>query len=177
MSRIGNKTIDIPSGVEVKITGDIVEVKGAKGTLTQELKYGVTVKYEDNKILVSSDGLKENRKFHGLYRSLINNCVIGVSEGFTKKLLIQGVGFKAQVTGNKLVLNIGFCHPVEFQIPEGLTVAAKSPTELDISGINKQLVGEFAAKIRDVRKPEPYKGKGIRYSDEVVRRKAGKAMA
>jgi large subunit ribosomal protein L6 len=177
MSRIGNKTIIIPSGVEVKINGSTVEVKGPKGLLTQELSYGITATLEGDKLDLKSDGSKENRKYHGLFRALLNNCVEGVSKGFSKKLLIQGVGFRAAVQGNKLVLQIGFCHPVELVIPQGLTVTAKTNTELDISGIDKQLVGEFSAKIRDVRKPEPYKGKGIRYHDEVVRRKAGKAMA
>lgn len=177
MSRIGKKTIAIPSGVEVTVSTDKVSVKGPKGTLEQELKYGISAKVEDNQITIESDGEKENRKFHGLYRALVNNCIEGVSKGFLKKLLIQGVGFRAQVQGKKLTLNIGFCHPVEFEVPEGLEIKAVSNTELDVIGINKQLVGEFAAKVRDVRPPEPYKGKGIRYHDEVVRRKAGKAMA
>ena len=122
MSRIGNKSIELPSGVEVTISGDKVTVKGSKGSLEQELKYGITATLEDNKVVVSSDGTKENRKFHGLYRALINNMVVGVSTGYSKKLLIQGVGFKAAVGGTKLTLNIGFSDPVYFDIPQGLEV-------------------------------------------------------
>lgn len=177
MSRIGRKPITIPKGVDVNVSGDTVTVKGPKGTLEQVVTHGVTAKVDGETLTVETDGRSETKKFHGLYRSLLANCITGVTEGFKKDLIITGVGFRAQIKGNSVDLSIGFCHNVEVAIPEGLTCTAKTATELEISGIDKQLVGQFASRIRKLRPPEPYKGKGIRYSDEVIRRKAGKAMA
>jgi len=185
MSRIGKKPITIPAGVEIKIAGRNVSVKSSKGELSWEHPAGIEVKQEENQILVSrKEETKELRAFHGLTRALINNMVIGLTEGFEKKMLIYGVGYNCDVKGNKFVLNIGFCHPVEFDIPANTEVvidvkAARGndePAKLAIKGIDKQVVGEFAAKIRAVRPPEPYKGKGIRYIDEYVIRKEGKPM-
>jgi large subunit ribosomal protein L6 len=178
MSLIGRKPISLEKDVEVNVQGSDVTVKGPKGSLSLTLTNGIQAKVEGEQVLVTSDGSNENKKFHGLYRSLIHNNIQGVSKGFSKKLLINGVGYRVNVQGDKLVMNIGFCHPVELKIPEGIKCeVAKSQTEIDVSGIDKQKVGEFAANIRKQRPPEPYKGKGIRYSDEVIRRKAGKAMA
>ena len=185
MSRIGKKPIEVPSGVEIKIAGRKVSVKTSKGELSWEHPEGIEVKYEDNILTVDrKEETKQLRAFHGLTRALINNMVVGLTEGFEKKLLIYGVGYNCDVKGNKFVLNIGFCHPVEFDIPEKTEVvidvkAARGndePAKLAIKGIDKQVVGEFAAKIRAIRPPEPYKGKGIRYHDEFVIRKEGKPM-
>ena len=185
MSRIGKKPIPIPAGAEVKIDGRKVTVKGPKGTLSWEHPKGIKTVIEDNLVKVSRDNdTKQLRAFHGLTRALINNMVVGVTKGFEKKLEIYGMGYNCDVKGNTFVLNIGFCHPVEFEIPAGIEVDIKikaargneDPAKLTIKGIDKQLVGEFAAKIRRVRPPEPYKGKGIRYEDEYVIRKEGKPM-
>lgn len=176
MSRIGRKPISLPAGVKVTVDGNMVTVQGSKGTLTQEIPDDITVTQEDNQILVqrASDD-KKQRAYHGLCRALIANMVEGVTNGFEKKLEMVGVGYRAQMQGKKLVISIGFSHPVEVDAPEGIEFEVPAPTKITIKGINKQLVGNTAAHIRAIRKPEPYKGKGIKYENEVIRRKAGKA--
>ncbi len=179
MSRIGKMPIAIPEGVEVKLDDEYrVTVKGPKGTLTKEFHRDMIIKVEDGKILVQrpSDA-KLHKSLHGLTRTLLNNMIIGVTNGFEKALEIQGVGFRAQKQGKKLVLTLGYSHPVEMVEPDGITVDVPAPNEIIVRGIDKQAVGEFAAKIRSKRKPEVYKGKGIRYKGEVVRLKVGKAGA
>ena len=176
MSRIGNKAITVPAGVEVSIaSGNEVTVKGPKGTLTRQFSDLMEIKQEENEIkVIRPNDEKHTKQLHGTTRALLNNMVEGVSSGFTKSLELVGIGFRSAVSGNKLTLNIGYSHPVEFAIPEGINAECKSATEIIISGIDKQLVGEFAANVRASRKPEPYKGKGVRYKDEHVRRKEGK---
>ena len=176
MSRIGNKTITVPAGVEVNVAaGNEVTVKGPKGTLTRQFSALMEIKQEENEIkVIRPNDEKHTKQLHGTTRALLNNMVEGVSSGFTKSLELVGIGFRSAVSGNKLSLNIGYSHPVEFAIPEGINAECKSATEIIISGIDKQLVGEFAANVRASRKPEPYKGKGVRYKDEHVRRKEGK---
>jgi large subunit ribosomal protein L6 len=175
MSRIGKKPVMLPAGVQVTIEGTTVTVKGPKGELTNTFHKDMTISLADDSVVVErpSDS-KFHKTFHGTTRSLINNMVVGVSEGFKKDLIIKGVGYRAQLQGKKLVLAAGYSHPVELEIPEGITVEVPKPVNVSVSGINKELVGEFAANIRAVRKPEPYLGKGIRYSDEQIRRKEGK---
>ena len=178
MSRIGKSPIDIPQGVKVKIESGSIYVEGSKGKLDLCLPGGVNVETEDNKILVKRlSDQKQDMANHGLTRALIYNMVVGVTEGFSKELEIIGVGFKAQVSDKKLTMNLGFSHPVEYDIPDGITIEAPKPTQLVVKGIDKQQVGEVAAEIRDFYKPEPYKGKGIRYVGEYVRKKAGKTVA
>ena len=176
MSRIGRMPIAVPAGVTVEIAeNNKVTVKGPKGTLERVLPAEMDIKMEGSEIVVSRpNDLKKMKSLHGLTRTLIHNMVIGVTEGYEKKLEINGVGYRAQKQGKKLVLALGYSHPVEMEDPEGLTVEVPNQTELIVKGIDKQLVGNYAAKIRDWRKPEPYKGKGIRYAGEVVRRKEGK---
>ena len=175
MSRIGNKPITVPENVEVKIDGHHIEVKGPKGTLSRDIHKNINIVQDGNIIKVERiNDEKENRSLHGLTRTLINNMIEGVVNEYKRELEINGVGYRAQKQGNKLVMNLGFSHPVEMVDPEGITVEAPNQTELVVKGIDKQLVGNYAAKIRDWRKPEPYKGKGIRYAGEVVRRKEGK---
>ena len=176
MSRIGNKTITIPAGVEVNVAaGNEVTVKGPKGTLTRQFSGLMEIKQEENEIkVIRPNDEKHTKQLHGTTRALLHNMVEGVSDGFTKSLELVGIGFRSAVSGNKLTLNIGYSHPVEFIIPDGLKAECKSATEIEISGIDKQLVGEFAANVRASRKPEPYKGKGVRYKNEYVRRKEGK---
>lgn len=176
MSRIGNKAITVPAGVEVTITaGNEVTVKGPKGTLTRQFSQLMEIKLEEGILTVARPNEeKHTKQLHGTTRALINNMVEGVSNGFTRTLEIVGIGYRAAVTGKKLVLNIGYSHPVEFECEEGIQIECKSATEIAVSGIDKQLVGEWAANIRATRKPEPYKGKGIRYQGETVRRKEGK---
>ena len=176
MSRIGRHPIAIPAGVTVTVSDDnIVTVKGPKGTLTQEVNKNITVKQEGNEILVSRpDDEKQNRAFHGLYRALIHNMVVGVSTGFTKTLNLVGTGYRAEAKGNTLNNTIGYSHPVIIEAEENIAFATPNQTTIVVSGINKQQVGNVAATIRDVRKPEPYHGKGIKYDTEVVRRKEGK---
>ena len=176
MSRLGKKPITVPKGVEVKVTGNTVHVKGPKGQITQEFGHGVVVTVDNEQLLVGlEEKAKENGNFQGLYRSLIQNMVNGVTQEFQKQLELIGVGYRAAVSGKNLDLQLGFSHPVSMPIPEGLTVNVEKNTSITISGVNKQVVGQFAADIRAKRKPEPYKGKGVRYKDEVVRKKAGKA--
>ena len=174
MSRIGKKPVAIPSGVTVDLSGAKIVVKGPKGELSYEHLPEVTVKVEDDKVFVErKDDTKQSRARHGLTRQLISNMVIGVSEGYEKKLIVEGVGYKVEVKGKELHLALGFSHPVVVAIPEGLDVSAEKNT-ITIAGIDKELVGSFAAKVRKYRKPEPYKGKGIRYDGEIIRRKQGK---
>lgn len=176
MSRIGKNPIVIPQGVEVKIEGHTVTVKGPKGTLTQEFLPAVNIALEDGKVVVTVDSVK-NGNLHGLTRTLINNMVIGVTNGFEKALEINGIGYKAQKQGKKLVMNLGYSHPVEVEEIEGITIDVPSQNSIIVKGIDKQLVGQVAANIREYRLPEPYKGKGIKYVDERIRRKEGKAGA
>ena len=175
MSRKGNNLLTIPSGVNVNVSSDKIQIKGPKGTINVSCPSCIEVKVENNNVKVSrKDDEKQTRQFHGTINSLINNAILGVSEGYTKKLNIVGVGYKAQVSGNKFKLNIGFSHPVEFIIPEGVKVTCPTPTQVEITGYDKIVVGEFAANIRAVRKPEPYNGKGIMYEGEHIIRKVGK---
>tara|TARA_B110000014_G_scaffold190129_1_gene138911 strand:+ start:625 stop:1164 length:540 start_codon:yes stop_codon:yes gene_type:complete len=177
MSRIGKAPITVPSGVEVQIQGRQVAVKGPKGELDIEVPVDITVRQDGEEILVErSDDERRNRALHGLTRSLVNNMVVGVSEGFSKELQIVGVGYRAAAKGsNALELQLGFSHPVNVEAPTGITFDVPEPTRIIVSGIDKQVVGQVAADIRSYRKPEPYKGKGVRYLGEHVARKAGKA--
>ena len=176
MSRVGRMPIDIPAGVTATLDGQVITVKGPKGELTRTLHPDMKVTVQDNVITVEGPyDEKNNRALHGLTRALIANMVKGVTEGFKKELEIVGVGYRAQMKGKKLALTLGFSHPLELDAPEGITVECPSATQIVISGVNNEHVGEFAAKIRGYRLPEPYKGKGIRYVGEHVRRKAGKA--
>jgi len=178
MSRLGKLPIKIPAGTQISIDKGFIVVKGPKGELKQELHKLVKVEItpEEAIVKVKNENDKEERSLWGLFRALINNMVIGVNSGYEKKLEIKGVGYKVSVSGNKINLSLGFSHPVEFVLPDGISALAEG-NNLTISGIDKQLVGELAAQIRKLRKPEPYKGKGIKYSDEIIRRKAGKAAA
>lgn len=175
MSRKGKQPIPIPKGVEVQVDKDHVSVKGPKGTLTQTIMEGIHVKVEDGHIIVEPDqNAVDMGKFHGLYRSLISNMVEGTSKGFEKQLELIGVGYRATVQGHTLDLQLGFSHPTKLPIPQGLHVKVEKNI-LSVSGINKQEVGQYCAHIRSIRPPEPYQGKGVRYKDEYVRRKQGKA--
>jgi large subunit ribosomal protein L6 len=176
MSRIGKMPVAVPSGVDVKVDGTQVAVKGSKGELSREFTDRVTFSIDDGVITVArEDDTRESRALHGLSRALLSNMVEGVSEGFTKVLEIQGVGYRASLKGSDIELLVGFSHPVNVKAPKGITFEVPEPTRIVISGIDKEQVGQVAADIRKVRPPEPYKGKGIRYSGEYVRRKAGKA--
>lgn len=178
MSRIGKRIINIPQGVKAEKKDTTVHVEGSKGKLNFMLPTGINAEIKDNKIQVTRSGDDNKQKaLHGLSRVLIANMIKGVTEGFAKELEIVGVGFKAQVAGKKLVLNLGFTHPIEYTIPEGIAVEVPNPTRIAVRGIDKQLVGEVAAEIRDFYRPEPYKGKGIRYLGEYVRKKVGKTVA
>lgn len=175
MSRKGNKLLSIPSEVTVSINNNIVDISGPKGKLSVPYPNTIVVVNENNSIKVTrKNEEKQTKMYHGTINSLIHNALVGVSEGYMKKLHIEGVGYKANVTNNKFNLAIGFSHPVVFDIPVGLTVVCKTPTDIEISGYDKIIVGEFAAKIRAVRKPEPYNGKGIMYVGEHIIRKVGK---
>lgn len=178
MSRIGKQPVDIPAGVTVKMENDIIVVKGPKGELKQEINPNIKAEVKDNQVIFTRpDDKKENRSMHGLYRALVNSMVIGVTQGFQKELTIVGVGYRAQAKGKNLELNMGYSHPVVMEAPEGITFETPSNTQIFVRGIDKQLVGQVAANIRAVRKPEPYLGKGIRYADEYVRRKEGKSAS
>ncbi|MDD4169175.1 MAG: 50S ribosomal protein L6 [Desulfotomaculaceae bacterium] len=176
MSRIGRQPVPVPAGVDVKIDGKHLRVKGPKGQLERDLHRDMIVKYEDGKLLVErpSDN-KQHRSLHGLTRTLVNNMVVGVTDGFQKNLELVGVGYRASKQGKKLVLAVGYSHPVEIEPEAGLEIEVPAPTKINIKGIDKEKVGALAAFIRAVRKPEPYKGKGVRYEGERVRRKVGKA--
>lgn len=176
MSRLGKAPIPLPKGVEVKSSKGEIEVKGPKGTIKRSVPEGISVKVQESNILVEFDektGLP--KPMYGLYRSLINNAVVGVTDGFEKQLSLIGVGYRAAVKGDVLDLQLGFSHPSQIKIPSDLNVAVEKSTLIKITGSDKQLVGQFAANVRAVRPPEPYKGKGVRYVDEYVRKKAGKA--
>ena len=176
MSRIGLMPVPIPAGVSVAVEGRTVEVKGPKGTLTRTFSDRVEVEIEDGTANVKRfDDARSSRALHGLTRALLANMVRGVSEGFARELQIVGVGYRAQLKGSNLELQVGYSHPVEVAAPEGVSFEVPEPTKVIVSGIDKEAVGQIAADIRKIRPPEPYKGKGIRYSDEHVRRKAGKA--
>ena len=176
MSRLAKRPIVLPKGIELKIVKDKAEAKGPKGTVSLKLKKGIGVKVEEGKVTVAKDkNFFIENGFLGLYWSLVRNLIVGVSEGFEKKLTLIGVGFRAAVKGNKLDLQVGYSHPTEVGIPAGIQVKVEKATEIVITGIDKQLVGQFAATVRAIKSPEPYKGKGIRYKDEYVRKKAGKA--
>ena len=175
MSRIGLAPIAVPKGVDITINGQVVNVKGSKGTLEVELPEPITATVEDDEIKVSRpDDDRKNRALHGLSRSLVNNAVVGVTEGYTKKMEIFGVGYRVQQKGKDLEFSLGYSHPILIKAPEGITFAVDGATKLSVSGIDKQLVGQVAAYIRRLRKDDPYKGKGIRYEGEQIRRKVGK---
>jgi len=176
VSRIGRKPITRPDNVKIEIQDNIITVEGPKGVLTQPIPQDITIEITDGQLQVNrpSDAAK-HRALHGLTRALVANMVQGVSSGFEKKLELVGVGYRAQLQGNKLLINIGFSHPVEVEPPQGIEFEVPAPTKITVKGIDKQLVGNTAAHICAIRKPEPYKGKGIKYEGEVIRRKAGKA--
>ena len=176
MSRIGNRIITVPTGVTVEETNGVVTVKGPKGSLSQPMLKDITMKVEENQVIVERKN-EAAKALHGTMNALIQNMITGVTEGYTKGLEILGVGYKFNVQGQKLTINAGYSHPVVMDIPAELTVEQVSNTEITVKGIDKVLVGEFAANVRKVRQPEPYKGKGIRYKDEHVRRKEGKKAA
>lgn len=176
MSRIGKKPVALPSGLKVDIKGNSVVVEGPKGKMSIDMDSRISIENKDNEFILSRENeQKETKALHGLYRVLINNMITGVMQGYEKRLEINGTGFKAAVVGQKLTLNLGYSHPVVYDIPEGIKIAVEDSVKLVITGVDKHLVGHVAAVIRDFRPCEPYKAKGIRYSDEVVRRKAGKA--
>ncbi|MCW0214073.1 MAG: 50S ribosomal protein L6 [Pseudonocardia sp.] len=176
MSRIGKLPIAVPSGVDVSISGRTVTVKGPKGTLSHTVIEPITVERDDDgTVLVKRpDDERKTKAYHGLSRTLVNNLVVGVTNGYEKKLEIYGVGYRVALKGGNLEFALGFSHPVVIEAPEGITFTVESPTRFSVSGIDKQVVGEISAKIRKLRKPDPYKGKGVRYAGEVVRRKVGK---
>ncbi len=176
MSRIGKLPVAIPAGVKVSLAGTKMTVQGPKGTLSQELHERMSIAVETDQIIVArpSDA-KEDTALHGLTRALINNMVVGVTTGFQRDLEINGVGYRAEISGKVLTLSLGYSHPVVYELPEGISVEVEKQTKLSVKGIDKQLVGSAAAKIRSFRKPEPYKGKGVKYADERILRKAGKA--
>lgn len=176
MSRIGKMPISIPAGVEVTLgEGNLVTVKGPKGTLTQKLSDKMTLEKDNGVINVTRpNDEKENRSLHGLTRTLLNNMVVGVTEGYKKELDVNGVGYRVAKEGKKLTMNLGYSHPVVMEEIEGITIDVPAPNKIIINGIDKQKVGQFAAEVRGKRPPEPYKGKGIKYTDEVIRRKEGK---
>ncbi|MFB3049744.1 MAG: 50S ribosomal protein L6 [Acidimicrobiia bacterium] len=176
MSRVGSAPITVPSGVEVTVTDGAVEVNGPKGDLSQTIDPRITISVDDGVVtLTRSDEERQSRALHGLSRALVNNMVIGVTEGYVKELQAVGVGYRAILRGSTLELQVGFSHPVTIEAPDGIDFEVPEPTKIFVRGIDKQLVGQVAADVRAVRPPEPYKGKGIRYVDEYVRRKAGKA--
>jgi len=178
MSRIGKAPIPLPQGVDVTIDGDLVRVKGPKGELEQRVRPEATISVEDGQLLVArSSDAQQHRAYHGLTRALLANMVEGVNTGFQKRLEIVGVGYRAEKKGDALVLTVGYSHEVRYPEPEGITLTAPAPTQILVEGIDKQQVGQVAAELRAVRPPEPYKGKGIRYKGEQVRRKAGKTGA
>ena len=176
MSRIGRLPITVPAGVDVAIDGRTVTVKGPRGTLSRDLHPDMTVTREDGTLVVTRPTeQKTHKQLHGLTRTLVNNMVVGVTDGYRKGIEITGVGYRAALNGKKLQLNLGYSHPIEIDPPEGISFEVESPTRLAVVGIDKELVGEMASRVRATRKPEPYKGKGVRYAGEQIRRKAGKA--
>ncbi|OGX44581.1 MAG: 50S ribosomal protein L6 [Omnitrophica WOR_2 bacterium RIFCSPLOWO2_12_FULL_51_8] len=178
MSRIGKKPLKIPQGVKVEVKDGVVSVEGPKGKLARLLPFRITAQIENGcLILKRASDLKQDKALHGLFRALINNMLVGVTEGYTKEMEIIGVGFKSQAQANKLTMQLGFSHPVNFIIPEGIKIETPKPNQIVIRGIDKEKVGEVAAEIRAVYPPEPYKGKGIRFAGEYVKKKVGKAQA
>jgi large subunit ribosomal protein L6 len=178
MSRIGKKPLDVPKDVKVSLTGNTVNVEGPKGKLTQGVPATFKVEMKEGKVFISRPSdQKQDKATHGLIRSLLNNMIIGVTKGYTKELEITGVGFKAQVQGKNLTLTLSYTHPIDYPIPDGITIETPKLNLIIVKGIDKAKVGEVAAEIRGYYKPEPYKGKGIKYTGEYVRRKAGKAVA
>ncbi len=176
MSRIGNKPITVPEGVEIKIDGQKVTVKGPKGSLEKEFHKNMKINLEGNTItVVRPDNEPSNRSLHGLTRTLLNNMIEGTTKGFERKLEVNGVGYRASKKGNNLLLNLGYSHPVEMEAPEGITFDVPNPNEIIVKGMDKELVGQTAAVVRTKRPPEVYRGKGIKYAEEVIRRKEGKA--
>lgn len=176
MSRIGLQPVIVPKGVTVTVNKNVFHVKGSKGELTQSFKPLVSIIVNDGEVQVSrANESKQAKSMHGLYRSLLNNMVTGVSQGFTKLLVINGVGYRAEVNGKILILNLGYSNPIDYEIPDGIQLNVEGNTKVSVSGIDKALVGQVAAEIRKLRPPEPYKGKGIRYDNENVRRKVGKS--
>ncbi len=176
MSRIGKLPVSIPAGVKVSLDGNSMTVAGPKGSLSQQLHERMTIAVETDQVVVTSPAEnKQDGALHGLTRALINNMVVGVTTGFQKDLEINGVGYRAEINGNVLTLALGYSHPVVYELPDGISVEIEKQTKLSVKGTDKQLVGSAAAKIRSFRKPEPYKGKGIKYADEHIMRKAGKA--
>ncbi|MCB0323483.1 MAG: 50S ribosomal protein L6 [Bdellovibrionales bacterium] len=179
MSRIGNAPVSLPSGVKAEIAGQLLKVQGPKGSLERSIRPEIAVELQDGTLVFKrKDESKQTRAFHGMERALVRNMVVGVSEGFSKELALIGVGYRAEEKGANLVLHLGYSHPIEFQVPKGvkgILVKEQRDTFIRIEGIDRQLVGQVAAQIRSLRPPEPYKGKGVRYRDEEVRRKAGKA--
>jgi large subunit ribosomal protein L6 len=178
MSRIGKKPIAIPKGVTVKVDGNTVDVKGPKGQLRQPLPPGITAAVEDGQLVTKkSADTRELDAFHGLARSLVNNAVTGVTEGFKKELDIVGVGYRAEVKGKQVVLALGYSHPINFDVPSGIDIAIDKQTHVTVTGVDRQLVGQVAANLRRLRKPDPYQQKGVRYTGEVLKKKAGKTGA
>lgn len=176
MSRVGRLPVPIPNGVSVDVGESLVTVKGPKGELKEAYRPEVKVSVDGDTVLVErTSETRKARGFHGLYRQLIRNMIVGVSDGYSRTLLINGVGFRAEVSGNAITLNLGFSNPIEFRLPDGVTADAEGPNKLTVRGIDKQLVGKVASEIRKIRPPEPYKGKGVKYEDEYVRRKVGKS--
>ncbi|HCM25051.1 MAG: 50S ribosomal protein L6 [Treponema sp. GWB1_62_6] len=176
MSRIGKIPVKIPQGVKVSFENEVITVEGPKGKLTQQYHSVVTLAREGDEIIVGrKNEEKQTKAYHGLYRNLLNNMVVGVTAGFTRSLVINGVGFRAEVKGNLLTMNLGYSNDITVMVPKDLTTVADANGKITISGIDKQRVGEFASQVRKLRLPEPYKGKGIRYDDEVIRRKVGKS--
>ncbi len=175
MSRIGKLPIPVPANVQVSLDGTLLTVKGPKGELNRNFHEKMTVEFKDQTLIVSRDSdSKESRSLHGLTRALLSNMVVGVTTGYVKKLVIVGVGYKAEMKGKNLLLTVGYSHPILIAVPDEIKISTPSPTEIVVEGIDKELVGKVAAKIRSYRKPEPYKGKGIKYEGEYIRRKAGK---
>ncbi len=178
MSRIGKLPVEVPSGVKVTVSDMTITAEGPKGKLVQDYRPEVQIAVEGSQVLVTRKGdSKPERSYHGLYRQLIQNMVIGVSAGYTKKLVVNGVGYRAELKGKILTLNLGYSTQIEYMIPEGIEIVCETPTLVAVSGISKEQVGQVSAEIRSLRKPEPYKGKGIRYADEQIRRKVGKSGA
>ena len=178
MSRIGKKTIEIPQGVEVSLQNDLLTVKGKLGALNYAIPAGISVEQKDSQLVVTrATDQKRHRALHGLVRSLVNNMVVGVSSGFMKSLEIVGIGYRAKKEGRGITVSVGYSHPVEFPAPDGISLDLEGTTKIIVKGIDKQKVGQVAANIRKIRTPEPYKGKGIRYTDETIRKKEGKTAA
>lgn len=176
MSRVGYKPIDVPNGVKISFEKNLMVVEGPKGKLQQDYRDNVTFEQKDNEVLVKRiDETKKSKAFHGLYRNLLNNMILGVTTGFQKVLLINGVGYRAEMADKMLVLNLGYSNQIEYQVPEGITVQIEGNNKLIISGIDKQQVGQISSEIRSLRQPEPYKGKGVKYEDEQIKRKVGKS--